>query len=89
MVFKKGKKFNTEFFLIFYFPLTELKVSPVVSKKISKKAVIRNKIKRRIRSLAYDVLEKGGYAIVAKKDISEYEFAKLKKDFQKIINKIN
>ncbi|ACM93470.1 conserved domain protein [Nautilia profundicola AmH] len=39
--------------------------------------------------MAYDVLEKGGYAIVAKKDISEYEFAKLKKDFQKIINKIN
>jgi len=74
---------------MFYFPLNELKVSPVVSKKISKKAVIRNRIKRRIRSLAKSVLEKGGFAIVAKKDISEYNFEKLKNEFKRVADKIN
>jgi len=61
----------------------------VVSKKISKKAVIRNKIKRRIRHLCRELLNNGKYVIVVKKDISNIEFEALKNDFKKIINKTN
>ncbi len=51
--------------------------------------MVRNKIKRRIRSIAAEFFNKGGYAIVAKKNISDYDFEKLKKDFKKITGKIN
>ena len=58
-----------------------------MSKKISKKAVVRNKIKRRIRALAKD--EKGFFAIIAKEDVSQIKFKELVYDFKKAINKIN
>lgn len=52
-VFKKGKSFKEDF-LILKFVLNNLKQSRlgiIVPQKISKKATIRNKIKRRLRAL--------------------------------------
>lgn len=52
-VFKEGKGFKEDF-LILKFILNNLKQSRfgiIVSQKISKKATIRNKIKRRLRAL--------------------------------------
>lgn len=89
IVLKKGKKYSSINFLLFYFPFNELKVSPIVSKKISKKAVVRNKIKRRVRSIAKELLKKGGYAVVVKNDISNNNFQDLKDEFKKLISKIN
>ena len=66
-----------------------MKVSPIVSKKISKKAVIRNKIKRRVRSIAKELLKKGGYAVVVKNDISNTNFQDLKDELKRLTNKIN
>ena len=60
-----------------------------MSKKISKKAVIRNKIKRRVRHLSRENLKKGKFVIVVKKNIADLEFEKLENDFKKIISKIN
>lgn len=53
MVFKKGKGFSQNF-LFLKFIKNNLKVTRfgfVVSKKVSKKAVIRNRIKRRLREI--------------------------------------
>jgi len=86
---KKGKKIQSEDILIYYLPSETLQISPVVSKKISKKAVIRNKIKRRIRHLGKQVFKKGKFAIVAKKNIAEYNFESLYKEFKKLTGKIN
>jgi len=61
----------------------------VVSKKISKKAVIRNKIKRRIRHISRENLKEGKFVIVVKKNIADLEFKKLENDFKKIVSKIN
>jgi len=61
----------------------------VVSKKISKKAVIRNKIKRRIRHLSRENLKEGKFVIVVKKNIADVEFKKLENDFKKTVSKIN
>jgi len=58
-----------------------------VSKKISKKAVVRNKIKRRIRHLFRQNIKSGKYIVIVKNDISEIDFEKLKNDFKKIIKK--
>ena len=74
-------------FLIYYLPSSSLKVSPIVSKRVSKKAVIRNKIKRRVRAIFYGV-EKGFFAVVVKNDISNLNFELLKNEIKKSINKI-
>ena len=58
-----------------------------MSKKISKKAVVRNKIKRRIRHLFSKHIKSGKYVVVIKKDISETDFEKIENDFKKIIKK--
>jgi ribonuclease P protein component len=64
-----------------------LKIAAVVSKKISKKAVVRNKIKRRIRHIAKDCLKRGKVIVIAQFDISQTPFEELKNDFEKIVNK--
>jgi len=74
--------------LFFYKKSEDLRVSPVVSKKISKKAVIRNKIKRRIRHLARE-LKRGDFVIIAKRDISESNFKALENEFKNVGFKIN
>ena len=86
-MYKNGRKFHTQYLIFFFLPFDELKIAVVVSKKISKKSVIRNKIKRRLRHLSKDLLKTGKYVIIAKQDISNIEFEKLKNDFKKIINK--
>jgi ribonuclease P protein component len=68
-------------------PSDELKVSPIVSKKISKKAVVRNKIKRRIRNLFKEKI--GYFAVIAKIDVSEINYKELINDIEKAISKIN
>lgn len=66
----------------------------VVSSKISKKAVVRNLLKRRLRQILKDVLKQETYlvslniAVVAKPGISVINFQELKKDVIKLFEKI-
>ncbi|MEK7078419.1 MAG: ribonuclease P protein component [Patescibacteria group bacterium] len=66
----------------------------VVSSKISKKAVVRNLLKRRLRQILKEVLKKETYlaslniAVVAKLGISAASFQELKKDVIKLFEKI-
>ncbi|NPA10910.1 MAG: ribonuclease P protein component [Epsilonproteobacteria bacterium] len=89
LVYKKGRRFRTDSFSVFFQSSNELKLSVVVSKKISKKAVIRNKIKRRVRHLSREFLNKGKIIVVVKENISSKNFEKLKDEFKKIANRIN
>jgi len=61
----------------------------VVSKKISKKAVVRNKIKRRLKHICRENLKSGNFIIVVKRDISKENFKKIEDEFKKIVYKIN
>ncbi len=61
------------------------------SKKI-KKAVYRNKAKRRLRALFIDYQDKlksGLYVFVAKESIVDGKFEKIKQDFINSINRAN
>lgn len=49
--FAEGKRYHTPLFTLMYVPHTELHVSVVASKKVSPKAVVRNKIRRRIYAI--------------------------------------
>ncbi len=66
----------------------------VVSSKISKKAVVRNLLKRRLRQILKEVLKQETYlaslniAIVSKLGISAISFQELKKDVIKLFEKI-
>lgn len=60
MVFSKGRKVFGKYFIIRYLPNLEKnsRFSVIVSNKISKKATVRNKIKRRVREIIRKNLDK-------------------------------
>jgi len=63
------KYFNSEHFSLRVAPSEEVRVAVSVSKKISKKAVVRNKVRRRVYSAMRDIifsLHAGLYLVVAK-----------------------
>ena len=88
-IFKKGKKLNEEILLLIILKnnLKEVRVGVIINKKVSKKAVVRNKIKRRIYNSIKKKLskiEKGfDFLIIAKPEIKEKSFFEI----DKIINK--
>lgn len=92
-ILKQGKGF-TEDFLFLKIIKNDFKVSRVgfiVSKKISKKAVRRNKIKRRLREIAYSYLDKiqPGFDLVflTKPGIEKRDFWELEQIVGKIFKK--
>lgn len=54
--FTSGKRFHSEHFTVVYTKATDFQVSVVVSKKVAKSAVDRNRLRRR----AYGVVERLG-----------------------------
>ncbi|MDR3290069.1 MAG: ribonuclease P protein component [Rickettsiales bacterium] len=65
--------------------LDKIRFLPVVTKKINKRAVIRNKYRRRIKEIFRKMECKDGfdYQIIAKSLISKSDFKGLKKDIEK------
>lgn len=59
-IFKKGKKFKEDFLVLRVAPnkLKRNRFGIVVSREVSKKATIRNKLKRRIKALLQDKIYK-------------------------------
>lgn len=58
--FATGKRFHGEYCTIIYSPQDTLHGSVVVGKKVSKKAVVRNKIRRRIYAQLRNMCEQHG-----------------------------
>ncbi|MCD6500690.1 ribonuclease P protein component [bacterium] len=92
-VFKKGKG-QAEKFLILKLVKNNLefpRIGLVVSKKISKKATLRNKIKRRLREGVRANLAriKPGYDLIfsARKGIEEKSFWEVRKEVEKLLQK--
>jgi ribonuclease P protein component len=51
--FKQGKRFHSEHLTLIYLPHSSFHAAVVVGKKVSKKAVERNHIRRRVYALLY------------------------------------
>ena len=92
-VFKKGKGFN-EGFLFLKIEKNNLEKSRfafIVSKKINKKAVDRNKIKRRLREVVRKSLPRINPGIdgvfVVQRDVKDKEFSEIKKTTIEILKK--
>lgn len=94
LVFKKGRFISSQSFLLKYYPnfLAKSRFGFVVSTKVSKKAVVRNRIKRRLREITRKQLPciSAGYdiVIIVKKSATELTFNKMKEVISGMIAKI-
>lgn len=95
-VLKKGKLFQTKNLFLKLHEADnkdELKFGFIVSLKISKKAVKRNKLKRRMREILRQEipkLKKGFWGIfLPKRSAIELDFWQLKKEIEEILKKAN
>ena len=75
--FKVGRRFQTPALTLVYSPATTLGVSAVVGKKVSKLAVGRNRIRRRLyagmrRSFEATAVKNGVYIVIAKPTAATY-----------------
>ncbi len=50
-VFRRGEKIRRGALTLYYLPHSETRVTVIVDTKLSKKAVVRNKLKRQLRTL--------------------------------------
>ncbi|MFK2822470.1 ribonuclease P protein component [Arcobacter sp. YIC-80] len=90
-LYKSGNKWHTSSFVAFFSSDTNLKAAFVTSKKVGN-AVLRNKARRRLRALfaSYEnQIQTGKYIFVAKNNINENDFNKLKKDFDFAFKRLN
>lgn len=92
IVLKKGKMLQGQYFGLSFLPSqTETKIGIIVSNKISKSAVERNRIRRIVRSTALDFINKNktGFKLVflAKKPSENADSEKIKQDIENLFEK--
>lgn len=95
IVKKSGHKAYGKFLILLFLPRSAQELdnlhSPyrlglIVSKKVSKKAVQRNLVKRRLREifrLNYQELQSGDFLVIAKQNALKASYQELEKDFIK------
>ena len=87
---QRGKKTYSDFLIIKSLTSPEKKFAIVVSKKVNNKATVRNKLRRQIKTLLMSHIESihtGMYLIVCKDEI-QYDFQKIKTDFENMVKHI-
>ncbi len=91
-LFKRGQAFRTDLFVLRHLANRResgFRLAIVVSKKVDKRAVIRNRIRRRLYELFRNRLSKAGFkadlaVIVLKNDLAETPFSELQKLFEPV-----
>jgi ribonuclease P protein component len=88
---KSGKRVAGRFFATFFLENKEKRIGIIVSKKVAKKAVIRNKVRRRIREiyrLNREDMPQGEMVVIARRPTAEANFPSTKKAFLSLIKRI-
>jgi ribonuclease P protein component len=92
---KNGKKWVAKGFIIQAAPngLEKSRFGLVVTKKLNKSAVVRNRMKRRLRAVAYDVLPLHGadgqdYVLIGRTDTLDRPYDALKRDLTWCLGKL-
>lgn len=92
-VFEKGRIFKQDLLILKILPndLDESRFAFVVSKKFSKKAVARNKIKRKLREAVYSNLKKiqkgADLIVIASPGLEAKDFKEIKEIISKLFKK--
>jgi len=91
--FQSGRRFHHELFTLVYTPHEEFHGAVVVGKKVSKKAVARNKIRRRVYSALYARKKEanltGIYIILTKKPIIDAQFSDIRSVLGDMVGRID
>ena len=93
-IFKKGDSFSSRYLVLTFAQskLKKYKVGFSCGKKVGK-AVVRNKVKRRIKEAVYiyrDLLQAGvNYIFVGKQNSSLASFEEIKQDVEFLLKKVN
>ena len=89
--FKKGKKIRGYHLDLSYTPSTNFHGAVVVGKRVYKRAVDRNKLRRQIYNLVYNLKKnndiKGVFIILTKPPVSTLKYADLKNEVQGLLAK--
>ena len=92
-VYRKGETFFTKHLILRKYPNNKqsTRFGVVVSQKISKKATVRNKIKRQIRELIRlklaDIIKGFDCVIIPKRSFMVANIRQLNRDFEEMLNK--
>ncbi|MBC7196929.1 MAG: ribonuclease P protein component [Deferribacterales bacterium] len=94
-VYRQGKKHYGRYLLIYVVFKSEYlrKAGFVVSKKVSKKAVIRNRLKRQLREIyrinKHILPENVSIITIAKPDILKADYNEIREDYLELLKKIS
>lgn len=87
--FRSGRRMHTPGFTIVYAPAPKARAAAVVSKKIARTAVARNRLRRRIYAALYEAGIGGGHIIVvAKHPAVSYSYARLEEEISGALSKL-
>jgi ribonuclease P protein component len=91
---KNFNKINSKHFIVFYSPSSKTRLGIIVSKKVSKKAVIRNKIKRQFKNIFYSLFflnnEKNFDVIfLIRQEINSLTFEEISNKLNNVFKKIH
>ena len=89
-ILKKGRTTHSSLFSLCFVPSNKIHVAVVASKKVSKKAVIRNRNKRRVRHALKSLIKKGssGYFVFfIKKDLTSIKYPTLLEELKPLVSK--
>ncbi|MDB9944440.1 ribonuclease P protein component [bacterium] len=87
--FSLGHRYHSPTTTLIFAPEKKRKVAVVVSKKVAKLAVQRNKIRRRVYALARDYSTHGVYIFIIKPNAAKVSYNDLKEDIIKLIEIVN
>jgi ribonuclease P protein component len=91
-VYRLGKAYHSPALVIKFLAGEYLRIAFVVSKKVSKKAVERNRIKRAVREeirINTDKMMLGSYMIIAKAQAGKYSNKELRDQLTEVFTKNN
>lgn len=90
LIYSKGKTLSDKNILVKYLPSKKFRLGLSVSKKVSKLAVTRNKIKRQLRNIfySYDGLPNVDLFVIVKPSYNPQKYNEIKLSLYKLISKI-
>ena len=91
--FKDGKRFYGTYVQVVYTPLSTFHGSVVVGKKVSKKAVDRNRLRRRLYGVLYQLHKRdnlsGVHVVLVKPTALKTEYTAVRSELETLIGRIH
>lgn len=91
--FSLGKRSHSPAFSLVYSPAPTFHAAVVVGKKVYKRAVDRNRLRRRLYNIIYRASReknlKGVYIVLSKPEVKNFDFATIKDSLENLVGLLN